>query len=190
MDKNVIWRDIPGYIGYYQASNTGDIRSVDRVVRCRNGYGVKKGVVLKQYLKGEYTKYLYVYLQKNGEKEMMAVSRLVALTFPEICGVCFEGAEANHINENVLDNRAENINWLSHIDNIRYGNHCKNVSISNTNNPKRSIKINQYNKNGVLIKQWPSQKEIQRTLGYYQTAISACCTGKRKTHKGFIWSFA
>lgn len=30
------WKDIPGYEGFYQASNLGRIRSLDRIVPCGN----------------------------------------------------------------------------------------------------------------------------------------------------------
>lgn len=33
-----IWQDIPSYEGYYQASNLGRIRGLDRVIECKNGF--------------------------------------------------------------------------------------------------------------------------------------------------------
>ena len=44
----------------------------------------------------------------------------------------------------------------------------------------------QYDKNMVLIKVWDSTMECLRN-GYLH--VSDCCNGKRKTCKGFIWSY-
>ena len=33
-----IWKDVPGYEGMYQASNLGNIRSLDRVIIRKNGH--------------------------------------------------------------------------------------------------------------------------------------------------------
>lgn len=45
--KKEIWKDIEGYEGLYQASNTGFIRSLDRIVIDKNGRSVPyKGKVL------------------------------------------------------------------------------------------------------------------------------------------------
>lgn len=35
--KPEVWRDVPGYEGYYQVSDMGRIRSVDRTVLTKNG---------------------------------------------------------------------------------------------------------------------------------------------------------
>lgn len=47
MSKEV-WKDIPDYKGYYQASNLGNIRSLDREVLNNNGYYLRKGKLLNQ----------------------------------------------------------------------------------------------------------------------------------------------
>lgn len=55
---------------------------------------------------------------------------------------------------------------------------------------KHSKQVAQYDLDGNLIKIWPSMVEIQRQLGYFSTAISACCRGVRPTAYGFIWKYA
>lgn len=39
-----------------------------------------------------------------------------------------------------------------------------------------------------LIKEWISAKSAE-TDGFDHSAISKCCRGKLKSHKGFIWKF-
>ena len=41
-----IWKDIPNYEGYYQVSNLGNVRSIDRVIKNRKAeYLFKTGEI-------------------------------------------------------------------------------------------------------------------------------------------------
>lgn len=40
-----------------------------------------------------------------------------------------------------------------------------------------------------IVKVWESTKEAERQGGFTNTAISNCCRGKRKTHKGYKWMY-
>ena len=53
-------------------------------------------------------------------------------------------------------------------------------------NPPKSVY--QYTLDGVLVKVWASTMESGRN-GYHQGAVCACCNGKRKTYKGYRWSY-
>jgi len=46
-------------------------------------------------------------------------------------------------------------------------------------------RVLQYDKVGNFIKEWPSMKEAEQTLGLY--SISNACSGRNKTIGGFIW---
>lgn len=46
-------------------------------------------------------------------------------------------------------------------------------------------RVLQYDKVGNFIKEWPSMKEPEQTLGLY--SISNACSGRNKTIGGFIW---
>ena len=53
--------------------------------------------------------------------KMTYIHRLVAIAFPEICGYQDNGkTQVNHLNEDKTDNRAENLQWVTQTDNIRY----------------------------------------------------------------------
>lgn len=43
-------------------------------------------------------------------------------------------------------------------------------------------------KTGEVVKEFPSVREAGRK-GFHQSTISACCKGKRKTHKGYRWRY-
>ena len=113
------WLPVVGYENYYEVSNNGKVRSLDRIVACNKGFTVKKGIVLKQYIKQGYH---YVCLQKDGHRYFTGVHRLVANSFlpnpnclPEI----------NHKDENKHNNSVENLEWCSHTYNVRYGTAIK-----------------------------------------------------------------
>ena len=62
-----IFADIPGYEGYYQVSNYGNVKSLDRVIKEKTGKTqTLKGRVLKQRINPG--GYRYIELGKNGTK--------------------------------------------------------------------------------------------------------------------------
>lgn len=54
-------------------------------------------------------------------------------------------------------------------------------------NNKQNQKIGQYSINGILIKEFYSQRQAERETKVNQASIQRCCTGKNKTAGGFIW---
>ena len=48
--KIEIWKDIIGYEGYYQISNLGNVKSLNRIVKNKNGYRNTGERLLKIYL--------------------------------------------------------------------------------------------------------------------------------------------
>tara|TARA_R110000782_G_C14765333_1_gene408579 strand:- start:42 stop:752 length:711 start_codon:yes stop_codon:yes gene_type:complete len=49
--------------------------------------------------------------------------------------------------------------------------------------------IFQYDKENNFIREWKSASEAARSLHKTSSAISECCSGKRKSIYGFIWKF-
>ena len=163
-----IWCPINGYEGLYEVSNKGRVKSV--------GYGKER--ILKQLRtpKG----YLQVGLRKNRERKMCYVHRIVAQTFtPNPDNM----PEVNHIDENKENNSVQNLEWCDRKYNINYG----------TRNQRHSEKLSkpvlQYEKSGAFVKEWKSTRDVERNLGYFNSYISYCCTGKRKSAYGYIWKF-
>ena len=52
-----------------------------------------------------------------------------------------------------------------------------------------SLKVNQFSKDGQLIKEWNCIKDIERELGILHTAICNNLNGLSKTSGGFIWKY-
>ena len=129
--------------------------------------------------------YQQVYLTDNeGNAKMYYIHRVV---WESVNGTPIpDGYEINHINENKEDNRFENLNLMTHKDNINFGSRTERATKSKING-KRSKAVGAYI-NDELIFTFPSTQEAQR-LGFHSGAVSACCIGKRKTHKGYTWKY-
>lgn len=106
------WRDIPGYEGYYEVSSIGRVRSASRF----RGDGRRKpGKIIKTPLSMGYPCFN---LCRDGEQIQVRVHRMVALAF---LGPAPDDSETvNHKDFDRLNNRSENLEWLSHADNIRH----------------------------------------------------------------------
>lgn len=174
-----IWKDIKGYEGLYQVSNTGKVKSLKR--NTNNQY-CNKDKERKYYnIHG----YLQIILCKEGKKQSSLVHRLVAETFipnPDKLPC------VNHKDENKLNNNVENLEWCTYEYNTNYGTRNKRSS-EKTRNNKFSRPVLQYTLNGVYIKEYPSIKEIERETGLNAGNICNCCNGKYKTAYGYIWKY-
>ena len=114
-----IWKDIPGYEGIYQASNYGEIRTVEGKTTFSKLHG--KRVWKSRVLKGRGDNPITgrrVNLWKDGTPKGYLVARLVATTF---LGAPPKGFTVNHKDGNRLNNNIDNLEWLSLADNIRHG---------------------------------------------------------------------
>ena len=184
------WRDIPGFEGFYQASDLGRIKSLTRNYKYR-GYNVfYLGEVKEKILKQSKDQhgYLNVKIYKCRAHQIKGVHQLVALAFPEICGEPFPGAEVNHLVEDKTNNVATNLRFCSHIANCNWGTAIERTRKTNTNG-KCSKPVLQYTKTGEFIKEYPSQNEVQRQTGFHRGYISSACTGKRKSAYGYVWKY-
>jgi hypothetical protein len=117
--ENIIWKDIPNYEGIYEASTSGRIRSKEGKTTYTEHHGIRKWK--SRILKGRGNNKVTgsrVSLFMNGKPQDWLVARLVAMTF---LGIPKTKLTVNHKNGNRLDNRIENLEWLTLGDNIRHG---------------------------------------------------------------------
>lgn len=117
-----IWKDIPQYMGLYQASDIGRIKSVAKFLPRKNSLD---RFYPEKILKGYLTVYGYRAYKVWSPKGMVAIfgHRLVAYAFlPQKKDKPF----INHKNSNRDDNRVENLEWCNHTENMFH-------SISNKN---------------------------------------------------------
>lgn len=160
------WRDIPGYEGYYQVSDHGQVRSLDR--RCAHMF--LKGKMLKPCHSTRTLKYPHVVLSKTGEsRRTLCLHKLVALTF---IGPRPEGEEVRH-----LDGDKHN----PVLSNLEYGTKAKNhqdrASLGESRFSVRDIKqIRLLHRTGCTY------TYIGKLFGVSYQSISNICRRKSYAH--------
>jgi hypothetical protein len=113
-----IWKDIPGYEGYYQVSNLGNVKSLERIIiKSDNSkmYVAGKTFTPKKNSNG----YLSVTFNVNQKKSYHSIHRLVLKTF-----LSESNLHVNHIDGNKHNNVLENLEYVTHLENM---NHCNRV---------------------------------------------------------------
>lgn len=173
-----IWKDIEGYEGYYQVSNEGRVKSLERHVVMRTRWGKicmrnVKEKIMTQHDSGK------GYLQVFFTKDVYFVHQLVAKAFiPNPHNY----SDVHHINQNHQDNRVENLMWM--------GEHEHKTMHAKERAKKLSKRVDQIDKfTGEVLRQWESTAEAAKQLGYENIHISECARGKRKTAYGSVWKY-
>lgn len=172
---NKIWKELKKKPGYY-ISNHGEVLG-------------KQGHVLKTFVNN--SGYECIKIQKDH----YLIHRLVADAFvpnPQ------ELSEVDHINNDSLDNRASNLQWLSSVDNH---NKMKTHVMQETNKDiaykarqalaKSSLKpVYQRDLWGNILERFDSVKAVSKKYPTFESsAICNVCNGVLATYKGYIWSY-
>lgn len=112
-----LWKDIEGYEGFYQVSNFGRVKVLERLIIRKSGNNYISKERLRK-LKVKDNKYLFVNLSINGVEKHYYVHRLVLFHFG-YKGGC-ENLQVNHIDFDVTNNRISNLEWVTHRQNISH----------------------------------------------------------------------
>jgi hypothetical protein len=137
-----IWKDIPGYEGYYQVSNIGNVKSLAR--KRHNILGSTKERILK--LNFDSSGYRTVKLYKDGIKKTQKVHRLVIISFKDNPTNL---PEVNHIDGIKVNNTVENLEWCSRLQNMQHATKSGlRIGSTGENNHTAKLKV----ENVIFIK--------------------------------------
>ncbi|MCM1530431.1 MAG: NUMOD4 motif-containing HNH endonuclease [Alistipes sp.] len=170
-----IWKPIPGYEGYYEASSYGRVRSIERVAKGRRGFAHIKSHILKP--NNVHDGYKQVKFSINGIKAQPLLHRLIAITFVPN-PLCLP--QVNHIDGNKENNHADNLEWCTAAYNSQ---HRSRVLKKWVGHPKKKVMcIN----TGII---YESSHHASRELNISQGGIFSVCQGKGKTAGGLKFVF-
>jgi hypothetical protein len=195
-----VWKDIPGYEGYYQVSNFGRVKRLARYVD-RHAYGiVHKKFYRERIIKNSLVHgYPVVNLCKENFVKHFQIHRIVAQTFiPNP----LNKEQVNHKNGIRNDNRVENLEWVTNTENQRHSFQVLGRVSGRKGKPmtdKMRAGLKRYQKehyedlcrkvrcielNRVFVGITNACKELG-----VSKHISDCCKGKRERAGGYHWEY-
>jgi hypothetical protein len=179
-----LWMDIKEFKNYYQVSNLGRIRSLDRFVIANKYGGLKllKGKIMKlTKTKGRNNKYGYlvVNLRKQGFNKVCFIHSSVAKAFIENKNNL---PTVNHKDGNKLNNNVDNLEWNTYSENNQH-------ALNNNLRSPRGRKIIQYDLNMNEIYRYKSVAEASIKTGIGRCSISNCLNNRCLHTNSFIWKY-
>lgn len=181
-----VWKDIDGFIGLYQISNLGRVKSLNRFDSLGRQWSEK---LLKTQVQPR--GYCVVRLRKDGKDNTKMIHRLVAIAFiPNPNNL----SDVKHLDENLLNNCVYNLQWYNHSRAITYGNHYRRIK----DRPKIcksdiwNSPVLKFSRNGkTLIQKYDTVMQANRSLkrSLYSYSIINCLNGKSKTSGGYVWKY-
>lgn len=170
-----VWAPVPGYVGLYEVSTHGRVRSLPRETGASRGH--------RQLLEGRMLNpkplaqggYLRVLLRKGGGyAQKVLVHRLVAQAFlPNPLGKEY----VHHIDGNRANCRVENLEWVTARENVRLSYACG----AHPNAMPVIMDERVY---------FLSAADAGRYLGSYGTRITSACRRPGGMAGGHTWRFA
>lgn len=135
--------------------------------------------------------YKSVTLRHDGKTYRCLVHRLVMGAY-----VGASDLQVNHINGDKLDNRLENLEYVTPSENVRHafktGLNKINTRFSaengRTSAHKQMKAVNQHTLDGKFVAQYRGIREAQRICGH--KGIGEVCRGQLSTAGGYVWRYA
>lgn len=180
-----IWKPIRGYDNIYEVSNLGRVRRIANIDKNNEIIKLRKERIIKPFLRKD--GYLSVSLSIHGKVEKKLLHRLVAEAFlqnPDNLPII------NHKDEIRTNDNVDNLEWCTYSYNITYGN-ARVKWLSKVINGTKSKPVCQFDKDGNLIKEYPSAHEAARQLNITVSGIISCCLNYKKYNKcgGYLWKY-
>lgn len=174
------WKPVVGFEGYYEVSNYGNVRSLDRTTIYKNGrvhHTAGRHLAISLNSQG-YRKTIF---SVNGKHATPRVCRLVAMAFiPNPNNF----PQVNHKDENKLNDCADNLEWCD----CKYNNNYGTAPMRRIEGRKKPI--NQFTLDGQFVCRWSCASDAEKKTGVYHSHIAQCCKGKFKQMGGYVWRYA
>ena len=159
-----IWRPIPECNGRYEVSNKGNVRNT------------MTGKILSP--RPTRAGYSRIHISIEGKRKELYIHRLVA---DEFCEHLPGNNVVNHIDNNVQNNDAGNLEWTTPLGNVHHGMRQKRFRL----NAVRVIG----SKDGQTH-EFISAHQAAAYTGCDHSSIIKCCRGKASATHGYTWKYA
>lgn len=178
-----VWKPVTGYEGYYEVSDQGRVRSVDRTTTTALGHKrFYRGTAMATTVKNGYP---YITLYRSGKQRSFFVHRLVLIAFR---GEAPDGMEACHNDGDRSNPRIGNLRWdtrkNNHADKLEHGTvqHGEKNGFSRlTDDDVRKIRI---------LVGLCTRAELAQAFGVAKATIEHVVRGKSWAHIPLDGSYA
>jgi len=168
------WKPVKGFETFYEVSESGNIRTIERTITLSTHSYIKKQKLLIQYKDGR--GYLHVKLYNGfGKPKSITVHRIVATTFLDNPNGYIE---VNHIDGNKLNNHKDNLEWCTRSYNIEHAYRFRDPKTykgsGNKNSKLTEVQVlsirKEYKENKTTYKELSNKYSVGITLiGYIIT---------------------
>lgn len=173
------WLPIVGYEGYYEVSDRGRVRSLDREVVYTDGRVYwYRGKILKCNV-NKTNGALMVHLYKGCNRQAHTVHRLVLNAF---CPTSNNSLEVNHKNGNRADNSLNNLEWCTRQENMKHGFETGLINNTGTNHGNNVYSDLQIKEAKVMLMNGYSLGQIETKTGVKKATLHQIKAKKQWNH--------
>lgn len=191
-----VWKPVVGYEGFYEISNFGNVRGINRIIThdwyYRKRIHTTRTVVIKaKILKQQVDNrgYLRANLCRNDGRRgvAMLVHRLVGQAFipnPDDLPMI------NHKDENKTNNHVNNLEWCTNSYNINYGTVRQRMANTLRLIHPNCRRVAQIDRNNNIIDVFLSTTDASKKLkNISRQSIGLICRGEYKMMKGLKFKY-
>lgn len=201
-----IWMDVKSFEGYYQVSDLGRVRSLDRVVphnRC--GTQFVKGRILKQSVKKHYNaslddhvNILQVTFKNEHGLYYMLVRRLVFFTFNGLDLRQDKDIMIASVDSDGLNCRLENLQMMTASEIRRRVLEQNRIDLELSKKMPKIVRpnfdiwkpVNRCDLNGNVLQTFPSIASVKKDCGRFHGTYISRAIRSGEPYKGYIWKLA
>jgi len=163
------WRPVVGYEGFYDVSNRGRIKSIEREDSRHTGRVLSPG-----HPRGRPHINLFKHGRASAKRHYVHILVLEAFVSPRLPGM-----QCNHLDGDKANNRVPNLEWGTQFDNMRHAfDNGLIVAAHGEKNGQSKLTEGDVRRARALIASGVTRVAIGKILGVHNTTITAIHTGK------------